>query len=256
MPQDPRHDLAVAVDVSILQLLYSHDRGKLPHEYSQGSLPSCKKNVTRKQPRSQNPVIFSLSLFSSAWESLLQKALIKHCHYSWPINQMPAFLVYIDLIYQTSWQNQQTSKRLICIYLLLNTYIKTHTWKLYFSTVYTRSAQNKLHAQPEGRLHTASAFQLLVYAIKLRDSQLHFPAIIGVVTRRTGAGNGAMVGPSSQKWDRREKPAGEKGLDWEARDVLKSFPKFARLRAINQKRTLQKLEWLEWSQDQYSKFLL
>ena len=104
-PQCPRHDLAVAVDMSILQLLYSHNWGKLPHEYSQGLLLSCKKNVTRKQPRSQNAVIFSLSLFSSVSESLLQKALLKHCHYSWPINQTPTFSVYIDLIYQTSWQN-------------------------------------------------------------------------------------------------------------------------------------------------------
>lgn len=90
--QCPRHDLAVAVDMSILQLLYSHDQGKLPHEYSQGLLLSCKKNLNHK---SQNPVIFSLSLFSSISESLLQKALLKHCRYSWPINQMPTFLAYI-----------------------------------------------------------------------------------------------------------------------------------------------------------------
>lgn len=63
--QHPRHDLAVAVDMSILQFFYSHNWGKLPQKYSQGLLLSCKKNVTRKQPCSQNLVIFSLSLFSS-----------------------------------------------------------------------------------------------------------------------------------------------------------------------------------------------
>lgn len=101
--------------------------------------------------------------------------------------------------------------------------------------------------------------------------------------------NGATVGPSSQKWDRREKPAGEKGLHWEevwrrcsaelalrwpllfsvistqlhahtwllpqglpplreARNILKSFPKFARLTDWRRltKRTLQKLEAMTW----------
>lgn len=105
----------------------------------------------------------------------------------------------------------------ICYYTRThwNTYVKALFQQLYFSSAYTRSAKRKLHTQPEGRLHTGLSSQLLIYIIKLRDSQLHFPAIIRVVTRKTGAGNEAMVGPSGQKWDRREKPAGEKGLHWE-----------------------------------------
>lgn len=72
---------------------------------------------------------------------------------------MSKFLVYIELIYQSSWQNQLTSKwcTYICIYLLLNTYTKIQTWNLYLSRVYTTSAPSKLHTQPEDRLHLFSS---------------------------------------------------------------------------------------------------
>lgn len=113
---------------------------------------------------------------------------------------------------QTSCQKQHPSKQhfCTCISVLSNTNVTAHSWKRY-----TRHAQNQLHRQPEGRLHTALSFQLLIYIIKLRDSQLYFPAIIWVVTRRTEAGSGAMEGPSSQKQDQRENLTGEGGLHWE-----------------------------------------
>lgn len=43
----------------------------------QGLLLSCHKNVTRKQPHTPSPVIFSSHLFSSVSERCLQKALLK-----------------------------------------------------------------------------------------------------------------------------------------------------------------------------------
>lgn len=217
---------------------------------------------------------------------------------------MPTFLVYIDLVYQTSWQNQQTSNNLsvsafIC-YLLLNTYIKTHTWKLYFSSVdaevlktsYTHNL--KVGCSPP-------FFQLLIYVIKLRDSQLHFPAIIRVVTRRTGAGMEPRWDPPVRNGIGERSLLVKKGLHWEevwrrcsaelalgwpllfsvistqlhahtwllpqglpplreARNILKSLPKFARLtdwRRLTKKGHYRSLKpWLEWIQDQYSKSLL
>lgn len=65
---------AVAVDMSALQLLHSHDPGKLLPEDRHSLLPSCQKNVTRKQPHTSSPAIFSFHLFSSISESLLQKS--------------------------------------------------------------------------------------------------------------------------------------------------------------------------------------
>lgn len=43
----------------------------------QGLLLSCQKNVTRKQPHTLSPLVFSFHLFSSISDSLLQKALLK-----------------------------------------------------------------------------------------------------------------------------------------------------------------------------------
>lgn len=43
----------------------------------QGLLLSCQKNVTRKQPHTPSPVVFSFHLFSSISDSLFQKALLK-----------------------------------------------------------------------------------------------------------------------------------------------------------------------------------
>lgn len=214
----PRHKRAVAGDMSILQLLYSHDRGKLPHVRRQGLLLSCKKNVTRKQPKTrQNPLIFSLVYFL-LYPSLPQKVSLEHYHYTWPSNQMSTFPVRIYLIYRPpekiNWSANDVS---VSAFTCDETpsLKRIHEAESSASAVFTPEALKKRSTQPEGRLHTAPPSQLLIYIIRLRDSQLHFPAIIRVVTRRAGAGNGAMVGPSSQKWDWREKPAGEKGLHWE-----------------------------------------
>lgn len=77
---------------------------------------------------------------------------------------------YYLLILLTTIPDKTDGQTCVCIcficYLLLNIYIGTRMCKLYFSNVYARSAPNKLHRQPAGRLHTASFFQFLIYKIK------------------------------------------------------------------------------------------
>lgn len=76
-PCSPWHGPALAADTSVLQLVHSQDLGKLLPKDRQSLLFSCHKNVTRKQPHTPSPVIFSSHLSSSISESLLQKALLK-----------------------------------------------------------------------------------------------------------------------------------------------------------------------------------
>lgn len=77
---------------------------------------------------------------------------------------------YYLLILLTTIPDKTDGQTCVCIcficYLLLNIYIGTRMCKLYFSNVYARSAQNKPHRQPAGRLHTAAFFQFLIYKIK------------------------------------------------------------------------------------------
>lgn len=77
--RDPagQHSPAVAADTSVLQLLHSQDLGKLLLKDRQGLLLSCQENVTRKQPNTPSPVMFSSHLFSAISENYLQKALLK-----------------------------------------------------------------------------------------------------------------------------------------------------------------------------------
>lgn len=79
---------------------------------------------------------------------------------------------YYLLILLTTIPDKTDGQKCVCIcficYLLSNIYIGTRMCKLYFSNVYARSAQNKLHRQPAVRLHTASFFQFLIYKIKIK----------------------------------------------------------------------------------------